>query len=229
MHIGYARTSTVDQVAGLDAQIAALKGDGCEKTFIEQVSAKENAPRPELEAAIEFAREGDTFVATKLDRLARSLVDLLTIVKRLEAKRVALRVLSFSGGKPIDTSNPQDKLLLSMMGAIAEFERSLMLERQRDGIRKAMQDGKYLGRKATARAKSNLIAELWQQGKTAETTADILDVSRASVFRVLKDLGLTRRSERKNLVLLQLQPSIALQTTEPPTAMVALNDNPNHE
>jgi DNA invertase Pin-like site-specific DNA recombinase len=202
MHIGYARTSTADQVAGLDAQIATLKGDGCEKTFIEQVSAKENAPRPELEAAIEFAREGDTFVATKLDRLARSLVDLLSIVKRLEAKKVALRVLSFSGGKPIDTSNPQDKLLLSMMGAIAEFERSLMLERQRDGIALAKAEGKYKGRAATARAKSLEIVTLWREGATAETIADKLDVSRASVFRVLKAHNLTRRGERLSVKII---------------------------
>jgi DNA invertase Pin-like site-specific DNA recombinase len=196
MLIGYARTSTADQEAGLEAQEAALKEDGCEKTFIEKASAKENAPRPQLEAAIAHAREGDTFVATKLDRLARSLVDLLTIVKRLEAKKVALRVLNFSGGKPIDTSNPQDKLLLSMMGAIAEFERELMLERQRIGIAKAKAEGKYKGRAATARAKSLEIVTLWREGATAETISDKLEVSRASVFRVLKAHSLTRRGER---------------------------------
>jgi DNA invertase Pin-like site-specific DNA recombinase len=224
MHIGYARTSTVDQMAGLDDQLAALKADGCEKLFIEQTSAKENAERPQLEAALDWVRDGDTFVATKLDRVARSLVDLLTIVKRLEAKKVALRVLNFSGGKPIDTSNPQDKLMLSMMGAIAEFERELMLERQRVGIAKAQAEGKYKGRAATAKAKSAEIIALWREGKTAETIADMLDVGRASVFRVLKGQGLTRRGERKNIVPLQ-----SSQLPSPSTALDELDDIPKRE
>ncbi len=91
MKIGYGRTSTIDQVAGLDAQLRDLKEAGCEKVFSEQISSK--ASRRELEAALEYCREGDTLVVTKLDRLARSISDLVKIRERLETKGVALVVL----------------------------------------------------------------------------------------------------------------------------------------
>ncbi len=113
----------------------------------EQVSSV--AERPQLEAALDFVREGDVFVVTKLDRLARSVANMLEIVARLERKGVALRILNLG----LDTSTPTGRLMLTVMGGVAEFERSMMLERQREGIAKAKAEGVYRGRKPTARAK----------------------------------------------------------------------------
>jgi DNA invertase Pin-like site-specific DNA recombinase len=127
MQIGYARSSTVDQEAGFQAQIKSLKAAGCEKVFAEKVSSV--AERAQLEAALDYAREGDVLVVTKLDRLAQSVSHLVAIGGRLEAKAVALRVLE----QAIDTSNCTGRLMLNMLGAIAQFERELMLERQREG------------------------------------------------------------------------------------------------
>src|SRR5829696_6695089 len=143
MLVGYARSSTVEQKAGLIAQHEALSAVGCERTFSEQVSSV--GKREQLEAAISFARDGDTFVVTRLDRLARSTQDLLSIVERLDRKGVALRILDFAGSA-VDTNKAVDKLLITVCGAFAEFERNLMLERQREGIAKATAEGKYKGR-----------------------------------------------------------------------------------
>jgi DNA invertase Pin-like site-specific DNA recombinase len=100
MLVGYARTSSLAQVAGLEAQERELRAAGCEKVFSEQVSSV--AQREQLEQALDYVREGDQFVCTKLDRLARSVGDLLEIVARLEAKKVSLRVLAMSGAEPLD-------------------------------------------------------------------------------------------------------------------------------
>ena len=128
MLVGYGRTSTVEQEAGLEAQQRDLRAAGCERLFCERVSSV--ATRAQLEAVLSFVRSGDTLVVTKPDRLARSVSDLLGIVSALEAKGVALRVLSM-GGSALDTGTPTGRLMLTMLGAVAEFERALMLERQR--------------------------------------------------------------------------------------------------
>src|SRR5215208_4263893 len=161
--VGYGRTSTEEQVAGLDAQIAALKGAGCKKLFSERVSSA--AERQQLEAALNFVREGDTFVITRLDRLARSTQDALRIVEDLENRGVNLRILDF-GGEPVATKSPHGKLVLTMFAAFAEFERRLMLERQRAGIAKAKSEGKYKGRKPTARAKADQVKALAARCRT---------------------------------------------------------------
>src|SRR4051794_7993965 len=116
MIFGYARTSSAAQVAGLEAQERDLRAAGCERIFSEQVSSV--AERQQLEQALDYVRDGDTFVCTKLDRLARSVGDLLPIVARLEAKRVNLRVLSISGNQPLDTSTATGRLMLSVIGAV---------------------------------------------------------------------------------------------------------------
>ncbi|KAB2715438.1 recombinase family protein [Brucella intermedia] len=180
--VGYARTSTTDQKAGLEAQLRDLKAAGCVKLFHEEVSAVA-AKRPELERALDYVREGDTMVVTKPDRLARSTADLLTIAKLLEGKGVTLRILSMA----IDTSAPTGKLMLAVLGGIAEFERDLMLERQREGIAKAKADGKYKGRKATARAKTADVLRLKEEGLTGDAIAAQLGIGRASVFRILRE------------------------------------------
>jgi DNA invertase Pin-like site-specific DNA recombinase len=182
MLIGYARTSTVEQLAGLEAQVAALKREGCKKLFQERVSSV--AQRGQLEAALEFAREGDTFVVTKMDRLARSTQHLLEIVQGLQSKGVALRILDFKGDK-VDTHSPQGKLILTMFAAFAQFERELMLERQRDGIAKAKAEGRYKGRKPTAMARAGEVRALAADGVGPSEIARRLNIGRTSVHRVL--------------------------------------------
>lgn len=183
MIVGVARTSTIEQQAGLEDQKKVLKAAGAERVFAEQISATA-ARRPELERAIEFAREGDVLAVTKPDRLARSVVDLLAIVARLEAKGVGLLVLSM-GGQPVDTRTPTGRLTLTMLGAVAEFERSLMLERQREGIRAAVLAGRYRGRAPTAMAKADEVQRLHADGVRPTEIARRLEISRASVYRAL--------------------------------------------
>src|SRR5277367_4761336 len=140
MLIGYARVSTVEQDAGFEAQERDLKAAGAERLFSERTSAV--GPRKALDEAIDFAREGDAIVVTKLDRLARSVADLVRIVEQLEAKRVGLRILAMG----VDTATPTGRLILNVIGSVAQFEREVMLERQREGIAKAAAEGKYKGR-----------------------------------------------------------------------------------
>ncbi|KND21042.1 DNA invertase [Pannonibacter phragmitetus] len=180
--VGYARTSTLDQTAGLEAQLRDLSASGCTKVFSEQVSSVDTK-RPELERALEYVREGDTLVVTKLDRLARSMPHLMELMGRLKAKGVELRVLALS----LDTGTPTGKLMLNLLGSIAEFERELMLERQREGIAKAKAEGKYTGRAPTARRKADDVRRLKQEGQTADDIAATLGISRSSVFRILRE------------------------------------------
>ena len=181
MKVGYARTSTVEQEAGFKAQIKELKAAGCQRTFQEQTSSV--GPRKELEAVLDFVREGDSLVVTKLDRLARSVPNLVDITRELEAKGASLVVLDMT----MDTSTPQGELMLNVIGAIAQFERKLMLERQREGIAKAKAEGKYKGRKPTARAKSGEVLALREEGVGATEIAKRLGIGRASVYRIIEE------------------------------------------
>jgi DNA invertase Pin-like site-specific DNA recombinase len=180
--VGYARTSTLEQIAGLESQVRDLTAAGCIKIFQEQVSSVDTK-RPELERVLEYVREGDTLVVTKLDRLARSMTNLMEIMGKLRAKGVELKILALN----LDTSTPTGKLMLNMLGSIAEFERELMLERQREGIAKAKADGKYRGRAPTARKRADKVREMRSQGKTIEAIVQELGVSRSSVFRALQE------------------------------------------
>lgn len=184
MLIGYARVSTEDQVAGLEAQMRDLRATGCTKTFSERVSSV--AQRAQLSAALDFVREGDTLVVARLDRLARSTADLLAIIATLEAKGVALRILDF-GGQAVDTKSPSGRLIVTMFGAVAQFERELLLQRQREGIAKAKADGKYLGRAPTAQRQSAKVLEMRSAGAKASAIAARLNISRASVYRVIAE------------------------------------------
>ena len=148
MEIGYARTSTLEQTAGLEAQLRDLKAAGVQKIFSEQLSSVD-AERPQLATALDFAREGDLLVITKIDRIARSVAHLCEIEAKLHAKGASLKVLT----PQLDTSTPIGRLVFNMVGAIAQFEREIMLERQREGIAKAKAEGKYKGRAPTAKSK----------------------------------------------------------------------------
>ena len=180
--VGYARTSTTDQKAGLEAQLRDLHRVGCAKIFQEELSSVATK-RPELERALEYVRDGDTLIVTKLDRLARSVADLVVIMKTLKNKGVALRILAIN----LDTGTPTGKLMVNLMGSIAEFERELMLERQREGIAKAKAAGKYKGRAPTARRKAADVVRLKAEGKTGDQIAMELGIGRAIVFRILRD------------------------------------------
>lgn len=140
MRIAYIRVSTVEQ--NEQRQIEAMEKYHIEKWFIEKVSAK-NTNRPKLQELLEFAREGDTIHIHDFSRLARSTKDLLDIVELLNSKGVSL----VSNKENIDTSTPTGKLMLTMIGAINEFERTNLLERQREGIAIAKREGKYKGGK----------------------------------------------------------------------------------
>lgn len=180
MIVGYARTSKTEQEAGMGAQRRDLEAAGCNKVFSEQVSSVDREARTELEAAIEFVREGDTLIVTKLDRLARSVPHLLELVERLKAKGATLRILAMD----IDTGTPTGKLMLSVLGSVAAFEREIMLERQREGIAKAKAEGKYKGRKPTAQAKTDEVLKLLAEGVGATEVAKRTGMGRASVYRI---------------------------------------------
>jgi DNA invertase Pin-like site-specific DNA recombinase len=160
MIVGYARTSTIDQTAGLDAQHRDLTAAGCDRIFSEQVSSVDKDNRTKLADAFDFIREGDTLVVTKLDRLAREVSHMMEIKDRVASKGAHLRILDLN----MDTSTPTGQLLLTMMGGIAEFERAIMLERQREGIAKAK-----------------------AEGKGATEIAKVLGIGRASVYRIMQE------------------------------------------
>lgn len=179
--IGYARTSTIEQTAGLEAQERDLSAAGATKVFAEHVSSVD-AKRPELDRALDYVREGDVFVVTKPDRLARSTKDLLAILDVLETKGVRTRILSMD----LDTTTATGKLMVTVLGAVAAFERELMLERQREGIAKAKAEGKYKGRKPSAALKASEAVAMVKTGKSVTETAKALGIGRGSVYRALE-------------------------------------------
>ena len=178
--IGYARVSTEGQ--DLTAQLEQLQGAGVDKVFKEKISGVKQ-DRPQLIAMIDHLREGDTVVVCKLDRIARSTKHLLEIVESLEAKKVSFKVLNIN----LDTSTPTGKLMLSMLAAIGQFEREMMLERQREGIRLAKDAGVYKGRKPTAQAQAAKVLNLIGQGMTKEKAAKEAGIGVASVYRIMKE------------------------------------------
>lgn len=180
MNLGYARTSTVEQAAGLEAQERDLREAKVDRIFAEQTSSI--GARPQLQTALDYLREGDVLIVTKLDRLARSVGDLCKIVASIEAKGASLRILAMN----LDTATPTGRLMLNVIGSVAQFEREMMLERQREGIQKAKGLGRYKGRKPTARAKADDIRRLAGEGVTREGIAKQLKIGVASVYRVLK-------------------------------------------
>lgn len=175
--VGYARVSTVGQ--NLDTQLQALAE--CSKIFQEKVSGASD-DRPQLALLLDGVKEGDVVMVTKLDRLARNTRHLLEISDYLQHRQVALRILNLG----IDTSTPTGKLMLTMIGAIATFERELMLERQAEGIELAKQRGVYKGRKPTAMAKGDEVLVLVEQGLSRAEIARRTGISISSVQRILR-------------------------------------------
>ena len=177
--IGYARVSTVGQ--SLDVQLDKLKD--CEKIFQEKMSGT-NDKRPRLKACLEYVREGDSLVITRLDRLARSTLHLCQIAAELEHKKVDLQVLD----QNINTSDATGRLLFNMLGAIAQFETEIRAERQAEGIRRAKERGVKLGKKK--KLTNEQIAELQtkrSEGVLIKTLMKDYDISKASVYRYLAE------------------------------------------
>jgi len=181
MIVGYARVSTSDQTAGLEAQERDLTAMGAERLYSERVSSV--AQRVKLAECLAYLRDGDVLAVTKPDRLARSTAELLAIEADLSRRGVGLIVLSM-GGECLDTRNPTSKLMLTILAGVATWEREMMLERQREGIAKAKAEGKYMGRKPTLDPAA--VAVLAQTMGPA-AIAKHLGIARSSVYRLLPE------------------------------------------
>lgn len=175
--IGYARVSTDDQDTTI--QVEALKRAGCTVVRREKMSGTSLRGRTELAAIMEFIREGDTLVVTRIDRLARSIGDLQVIVRQLKERGARLQATE----QPIDTSTAAGKAFLDMLGVFAEFETNLRRERQMEGIAKARAAGVYRGRKPSIDVEQVRI--LRKRGLGATEIAKKLHIGRASVYRAL--------------------------------------------
>ena len=176
--IGYARVSTTDQ--DLAVQLDELEAAGCEKVFAEKRSGTTTASRDQLALALDYVRDGDVLVVSRLDRLARSIIDLRHIIDQLQAKGVGFRALNQSS---IDTARPDGRLMLHMLAAFAEFETELRHERQMAGIAKAKAAGVYKGRKPTVDVEA--VRSLHATGVGPAEIARRLGIGRASVYRAL--------------------------------------------
>lgn len=181
---GYARTSTVEQVAGLADQIAKLTAAGCtdQTIYREQISSVKMEDRIEFAKAIAALRRGDVLVFTSLSRAARSMMHMIEIESRVAAAGATIRILDLA----IDTATSAGRLTFNLFASIAQFERENMLERQRVGIAAAKQRGAYTGRAPTAQAKTAKVLALLAKGLTKQEAADACSIGIASVYRILK-------------------------------------------
>lgn len=188
MIVGYARVSTMDQ--SLVIQREELSAQGCERIFQDQASGT-SRDRMGLNEMLEFVRDGDTIIVSRLDRFARSLTDLFQLLDELSRKGVAFQCVHQS----IDTSSSTGKLTLAILGAVAVFENDIRRERQRAGIDKAKANGVYKGRRAGIDAAR--IKAMAAQGLTASAIASELGCHRQSVYRIVS----AREKFPKNAIL----------------------------
>lgn len=178
--IGYARVSSAGQ--SLDVQREQLREAGCARVFEEKRSGSSQADREQLGLCLDYVREGDVLIVTRLDRLARSIVDLRQILDRLATKGVQFRALQQGA---IDTTSSNGRLMMNMLGAFAEFELDLRRERQREGIDRAKAAGVYKGRKPSVPREE--VRRLHQEGIGPAEIGKRLKIARASVYRALKE------------------------------------------
>jgi DNA invertase Pin-like site-specific DNA recombinase len=178
--IGYCRVSTTEQ--NMAAQLELLHKAGCQEIFKEKQSGSDSA-RPELRKMLDYIRKGDTVTVTKLDRLARSTKDLLGIAEEIRYKGADFEVLNIN----LDTKTPTGQLMLTMLAAIAEFERGIMLERQREGIDVAKQDGKYKGRKPIEDTKLQKVQALVDGGKSVSKAVAEVGIGRRTYYKALEE------------------------------------------
>ncbi len=180
MKVGYARVSSSGQ--SLEVQLEALKKIGCEKIFQEKVSGTSTQGRDQLRECLDFVREADEFCFTRVDRVARSVLDLQLIVKELTEKGVVLTATE----QPISTKDATSKCFLDMLGVFAELETNLRKERQTEGILRAKEKGVYKGRRSNIDVEE--IVKLKKEGLGATAIAKQLNIHRDSVYRLLKEV-----------------------------------------
>lgn len=176
MIVGYARVSTIDQ--DLTVQLDALAAAGCEKLFSEKRSGS-TTDREALQACLDFVRDGDVLLVTRLDRFARSMADLHAMLSTLSGRGVGFQCVDQAG---VDTTTSHGKLLLGILGSVAEFETALRAERQREGIDRAKANGVYKGKRATIDPQR--VNEMLSGGMNPSTVARELGISRQSVYRL---------------------------------------------
>lgn len=181
MKIGYARVSTTGQ--DHSTQLEKLKAEGCEKIYSEKQSGKSADDRAELQKAINKLREGDVFVITKLDRLARSMGDLLNLIKAIEAEGASFKVLDQEG---IDTTTSHGRLMMNILGSIADFERDLINARTAEGRKAAKAKGVKFGRKAklTDDQVKSLRVDVAEGHLSKQAIAEKYGIARNSVYRL---------------------------------------------
>lgn len=179
--VGYARTSTIEQEAGLEAQVRDLQAAGCDKIFQEHASAVKQRDR--LEEALNYIREGDEFIVTKVDRLARSVGDFMKLHEDIKAKGVTLKIINMG----IDINTPTGELVLTMLAGFAQMERSMMLERQKEGIAKAKAEGRFAGRKPLPDEIKEKVMNYLDTGVSKLWIAQKLGIGEASVYRIAKE------------------------------------------
>ena len=178
MKIGYARVSSSGQC--LDSQLESLKNYGVEKIFKEKVSGTSTKGRDELKKCLDFVREGDEFVITRIDRCSRSILDLQLIVNQLKEKGVSITATE----QPISNKDATGKCFMDMLGVFAEFETNLRHERQMEGIKIAKEKGKFKGKQASIDVKK--IKILKDEGVNPTDIARQMNISRGSVYRLMK-------------------------------------------
>lgn len=192
MLIGYARVSTVGQ--DYETQKEILENAGCKKIFVEKVTGTSTAPRKELQRAIEHVRKGDTLVITKIDRLARSIIDLNNIVTELTEKGVNIRFISenmeFTAD---DKANSLQTLLFNVLGSFAQFERDLIVERTTEGRERAKRQGKHLGRPAQPKQQVKKALKMYDERETSGMSVNdivkVTGVPRSTIYNELKKRG----------------------------------------
>lgn len=175
--VGYGRVSSAGQ--SLEVQLEQLRAVPCDEIFTEKRTGTSTDGREALQEMMRYVRKGDVLVVTRLDRLARSLTDLSKIIDELGAKGVGFRCLQQGG---VDTTKPEGRLMLQLLGSFAEFETAIRKERQKEGIEKARAAGRYRGRPKTIDPAS--ITELEAEGLGPAAIAKRLGIGRASVYRI---------------------------------------------
>jgi DNA invertase Pin-like site-specific DNA recombinase len=182
MKVGYSRVSTKGQDASIEVQEEWLKKAGCERIFSEHESGGKR-DRKELKRAVDFVREGDVLVVTKLDRLSRSLIDLLTTLEKLKEKGAGFESLS----ERIETHTPAGKMMLNMLGSFAEFERELIRERVKSGLAHARRNGRVGGSKPLlTKEEQDAAIEMVRSGKTPGVVAKRFHVHRTTIVRLMQ-------------------------------------------
>ena len=182
MKIGYIRVSTQEQ--NTIRQEVLMESLGVDEVYIDRMSGK-STDRPELKKMMEYVRQGDTVIVESISRFARNTRDLLELVERLTAKGVEF----VSKKEAIDTTTPTGKFMLTVFGAVAELEREYILQRQKEGIIIAKEQGKYKGRKSIANPDLPKVAAAWKRGElTAVQAMRKLGMSKATFYRKVKEI-----------------------------------------